>query len=587
MYKYRTRKRIHLPINPQFNSRTGILRSLVPPPPPLDSAWGDIAQDPELMELWKSGGRQRGKTIIKGPSGRPPKPPGPHSWDAKNNRWIKLVDPSMPETLKPYEGEEVEADPMAEFERRILDPTGVVMTAREFILMMDFERRNALQLNTLYWVPYDFRDYLELCKWLVKLEYISVIQHVEAKLYKARVILETSKEITKLTKPMTNPSLGAKIADAFRSGSAKSLRNDKKAYYLYLLAVLSKQLRNELRRLKDEIYEGGGGDKMPTNRQKQFDRGAFEFFVQTCPRYSVVEKMLPEHLKAGVGKWYWSEKGYQATSMLRTTAGTIISGLQAISEITAKTASTAGSVLGPIAVVLAPVGIVFEGKHLKNNAINKAAILKMIADLQNTGKVNDQSLRDQMIKDAALFKNPKAFAAKYGGKIDYKSIKEQMDELEKRLRAIQRGTKLRWFKIAGTVLGAGCAVAAIIVTGGVAAVVIMGVGIAASVATTAATVKDIYDWSVEYDERWKLAHTMLEAARVEAAYLKARLEGGKFIYSKKQVVPHPTINMLIGMGLFKEPADALFLHFSDAFIYQNVMLAMALGNSALADKGTD
>jgi len=46
-------------------------------------------------------------------------------------------------------------------------------------------------------------------------------------------------------------------------------------------------------------------------------------------------------------------------------------------------------------------------------------------------------------------------------------------------------------------------------------------------------------------------------------------------------VPHPTISMLVNMGLFRELGDALLLHYSDAFIYTQVMLANALGSSSV------
>lgn len=575
------RKRLPKPpkYKPDVNQRVGFARDhFHPPPPPLDACFGDIAQDQELVDLWNSGGRSRGGTI-QGVR-------GPRSWDAKNKRHIRLVDPAFPETLQPYEDKwasESKGDPYEACERRILDADGLVMTAREFILLMDFERRNWVQLNTLYWVPYDFRDYLQLCKRLVDYEYANCLMDDKAGLVQGTALVNICLAIHKLVKPMTQPSLASQAANSLRSEQSKAHRRNTKAYRLRILGCLGKQCRNELNRLKDELKKSFGVS-VPEQLKDAFEKTGLAFFSQYKEDLG---KYMPEHLNCSVDSWYWSEKGYQIASFARSSAAFTTSMLQTVGELGAKAASTASSVLQPVAVVLAPVAIVFEGKHLKNNAINKGAIRRMIQQLKNTGKVNNQSLRDQMIKDAQLFNNPKKFAQKYGGKIDYQMVQKNIQELEKRLSAIQKGTAIRWFKITGAALGGLCAGAAIIVTGGVAAVVIMGVGIASAVLTTAAMSKDIYDWSVEYDERWKLAHTLLEAARHEAFFLKVKMVGNRAQYQpEKQIVPYPTINMLCNMGLFQEPGDAIFLHFSDAFIYTQVMLAMALGNSAVATKGT-
>lgn len=56
---------------------------------------------------------------------------------------------------------------------------------------------------------------------------------------------------------------------------------------------------------------------------------------------------------------------------------------------------------------------------------------------------------------------------------------------------------------------------------------------------------------------------MLEAARNEARYLKVKQHGNKFSYEPdKQIVPRPprpTITMLMNMGIFQEPGDAILL----------------------------
>ncbi len=504
-------------------------------------------------------------------------------------------------------------------------PADQIMDVRYFARAIGIQREGKLRLQ-IVGDPMHWQMYKQLKEILLRVEYLNAcVRPFVVDRAKAFIVLEILAEIEKLLK----------LKKFFWTGNnvweVSSFRE--KEDQVNVLMILQDQCLEELERVRDQVFKG---EFPPTSMRRVRDsrkEGDFLMFTELRALYADalgdellafarciatqgdVNSLLPEHLHVKMKtseKLEWVSTGVNA---LRN-ASVLFGWIGKFAQVT-----TAASY---VTCFTSALGVGFDVFHYKKDSKHLDNLEKMIeimtgpdlsiahgnperrqelldqimADLAEASQAHEVTLSygesdEQKVFNAFGFEVPVITQdkivdkkltmadwyekyAEYGGKVDW----SQVQDLEFHTESLKRGKNLRVAKIIAGTIGATAAVAAIIFTGGAAAIVIVGVGVASAVAVNGAAAKRIYDWTTEFDRRWLTAACLLEAAKADVLKNLAGRSLADAVSEDRALVVHSSArDELKQLKVIDSDQELLFLFFSDGFMALQYKLAQKLGAS--------
>ncbi len=502
-------------------------------------------------------------------------------------------------------------------------PENAVMSLRYFTKAIGIKREGKLRLQFVG-DPMHWQMYKNLKEILIRYEYLAVCtDEIVSDRAKCFILRELLEEIARLyqRKKFTYSRKDVWGASSFRE----------KKDQVHVLEILEDQVLEELERIRDAVFRHElpplmlrvvkdlEGERIGYSelRKRYEDALGDELldFAKIMASYNAVNSVLPEHLKV---KMKTSEKLEWISTGINITRGSLL-----LVGWIGKFAKLSTSI-PYITCVTSVMGVGFDVFHAKKDSKHLKNLEKVIeimtgpdlsiahGDVERRNKLLQEMLDDLAIASEAHEvtieypedPNEKIYNAfgievakitkthtpdksmtmeewykkydQYGGKVDWSEVQN----LKFHTASIKRGKNLRIAKIVAGSIGVAAAVAAVIFTGGAAAIVIAGVGVAAGIATTGASAKNIYDWTTEWDRRWLTAGALLEAAKADV--LKA-LRGAPLAdavkHNKMIRVQSTARDQLMELGVIKEDEQLLFTFFSDGFMAMQYKLAQKIAAS--------
>lgn len=504
-------------------------------------------------------------------------------------------------------------------------PEDKIMDVRYFARAIGIQREGKLRLQFVG-DPMHWQMYKQLKEILLRYEYVNAcVRPFVVDRAKAFIVGQLVAEVQRLLK----------LKKFFWTGNnvweVSSFRE--KEDQVNVLMILWDQCMEELERCRDRVFQA---DFPPTSMRRVKDareEGSFVVFEELRERYADalgeellefarcidsfedVNSLLPAHLHVVMKtseKLEWVSTGFNALK----NASTLVGWIGKFAEVT-----TAASY---VTCFTSAVGVGFDVFHYKKDSKHLENLQKMIeimtgpdlsiahgdparrqrlldeilADLAEASQAHEVTITYPEEPDEKVF-NPLGIEipvitkektvdkkltmadwyekyAEYGGKVDW----SQVQDLEFHTASLKRGKNLRVAKIIAGSIGATAAVAAIIFTGGAAAIVIAGVGVAAAVATNAAAVKRVYDWTDEFDRRWLTAACLLEAAKADVLKTLAGTSLADAVSKDRALVVRSTArDQLKELKVIDTDEELLFLFFSDGFMSLQYKLAQKLAAS--------